>query len=425
MKAYSNPVQSLINCCLLALLGMGITLQVSAQKNNDVLPDALTLFNGQKVTTAKQWNEQRKPELLTFFKKEMYGQMPGKPASMTFKVFDTDTKALNGKATRKQITVYFNGKPDGPQMDVLLYIPNKARHPVPAIVGLNFDGNHAINADPGIKITQSWVDKSTKGAVNNKATEAGRGTNASQWPLETIIDRGYALATIYRGDIDPDYDDGFVNGVQSMYPELENRGDNFATVGAWAWGLSRALDYLQTDQSINAQQVAVFGFSRLGKAALWAGATDPRFALVISNESGAGGAKLFHETDGENIRRLCTKFPYWFCNNFKKYMDQDSILAFDQHMVISLIAPRPVYIASAEGDSNSNPAGEFAGARAADPVYRLLGTEGFPGKTIPPLNTPVIGRIAYHIRPGKHDVTDYDWAQYLNFADKYLHKNIK
>lgn len=422
-------MKGLINICRHLAIGIVLVaaccLNVSGQKNNYVLPDALTLFNGKKVTTAKQWNEQRKPELLTFFKREMYGQMPGRPAGMTFKIFDTDTKALNGKATRKQITVYFNGKPDGPQMDILMYIPNKIQHPVPAILGLNFDGNQAVNADPGIRITQSWMDKSTKGVVNNKATEATRGIDASRWPLETIIDRGYAIATIYRGDIDPDYDDVFLNGVQAMYPELENRGDNFATVGAWAWGLSRALDYLQTDKDINAKQVAIFGFSRLGKAALWAGATDPRFALVISNESGAGGAKLFHETAGENIRRLCTKFPYWFCNNFKKYVDQDSVLTFDQHMVISLIAPRPVYIASAEGDSNSNPAGEFAGARAADPVYRLLGIEGFPGKTMPPLNTPVIGRIAYHIRPGKHDVTDYDWAQYLNFADKYLLKTTK
>lgn len=422
MKEFKHNAYLFISKYLLITLLMGAVINVFGQKNNYVLPDALTMFSGKKVTTAKQWNTQRKPELLAFFKKEMYGQMPARPAGMTFKVFDTDARALNGKATRKQITVYFNGKADGPQMDILMYIPNKVYHPVPAIIGLNFDGNHAVNADPGIRITQSWMDKSTKGAVNNKATEAGRGTNASQWPLETIIDRGYAIATIYRGDIDPDYDDVFLNGVQAMYPELENRGDNFATIGAWAWGLSRALDYLQTDKAINGKQVAVFGFSRLGKAALWAGATDPRFALVISNESGAGGAKLFHETDGENIRRLCTKFPYWFCNNFKKYMDQDSILAFDQHMVISLIAPRPVYIASAGADSNSNPAGEFAGARAASPVYRLLGTDGFPGKSMPPLNTPVVGRIAYHIRPGKHDVTDYDWAQYLNFADKYLLK---
>jgi hypothetical protein len=207
-----------------------------------------------------------------------------------------------------------------------------------------------------------------------------------------------------------------------VYPELQNRGDNFSTVGAWAWGLSRALDYLQTDKAIDSKHVAVFGFSRLGKAALWAGVTDERFKLVISNESGAGGAKLFHYTAGEGIRRLCTKFPHWFCTNFKKYMDQDSILPFDQHMVIGMIAPRPVYVASAEGDANSNPEGEFWGAKNAEAVYKLFGPYGLPADKQPPLNTPAVGRIAYHIRPGGHDVKDYDWIQYLNFADKYLKK---
>jgi len=388
------------------------------------LPDVLTLSNGKKVTTAKQWFDKRRPELLALFKEEMYGQSPGRPANMTFKIFDEGKDALNGKATRKQITVYFNGKADSPQMDILLYIPNKVKHPVSAIIGLNFDGNHAINADPAIKLSTSWFDKG-KNVVNNRATEAMRGTNASQWPLETIIDRGYAVATVYRGDIAPDHDHNLNEGVFPLYPELQNRPDNFATVGAWAWGLSRILDYLETDKAIDSKHVAVFGFSRLGKAALWAGATDTRFALVISNESGAGGAKLFHETAGEGIRRLSTKFPFWFCNNFKKYTDQDSILPFDQHMVISLVAPRPIYIASAEGDLNSNPKGEFASVVAASPVYKLLGTSGLPAITMPPVNTPVVGRMAYHIRTGQHNVTDFDWAQYLDFADQYLKKPTK
>jgi len=411
-----------------SLLAIAIAVAINAfnafAQKPGALPDVLALSNGKKVTTAKQWFDKRRPELLSLFKKEMYGQSPGRPADMTFKIFDEGKDALNGKATRKQITVYFNGKADGPQMDILLYIPNKIKHPVPAIVGLNFDGNHAINADPAIKLSTSWFDKG-KNVVNNRATEAMRSTNASQWPLETIIDRGYAVATVYRGDIAPDHDHNLDEGVFPLYPELQNRPDNFATVSAWAWGLSRILDYLETDKAIDSKHVAVFGFSRLGKAALWAGAADTRFALVISNESGAGGAKLFHETAGEGIRRLSTKFPFWFCNNFKKYTDQDSILPFDQHMVISLVAPRPIYVASAEGDLNSNPKGEFAAAVAAGPVYKLLGTSGLPTTTMPPVNTPVVGRMAYHIRTGQHDVTNFDWAQYLNFADQYLKKSTK
>lgn len=418
MKSYQYPIVWLF--VVVSLVGGLANHGFSQQKLNGMdLPDVLTLNNGTKVTTAKQWRTLRRPELLALFKNEMYGQSPGKPAHMTFKVFDTDTKALGGKATRKQITVYFNGQADGPQMDILMYLPNQVKHQVPAIIGLNFDGNQSVNSDPGIEMSTTWMDK-TKGVVNNRATEATRGVDAGQWPLEMILAKGYAVATVYRGDIDPDYDDGFKNGVQGLYPGLQNRGDNFATVAAWAWGLSRILDYLETDKAIDAKHVAVFGFSRLGKAALWAGATDERFPLVISNESGAGGAKLFHYTGGERIRRLCTKFPHWFCGNFKKHMDQDSILPFDQHMVISLIAPRPVYIASAEGDANSNPQAEFWGAKGADPVYRLLGTNGLPASTWPAINTPVVGRIAYHVRPGGHNVTDYDWTQYLNFADRYL-----
>ncbi|MBW4889008.1 acetylxylan esterase [Mucilaginibacter sp. HMF5004] len=395
----------------------------SAQQKVTNLPDVLTMSTGKKVTTAKQWEKQRKPELLAFFKREMYGQMPGKPAGIAFKVFDENKNVLGGKATRKQVTVYFTGNVDGPKMDILMYIPNKVKRKVPAIVGLNFDGNQSVNADPAIKITTSWEDKGTKGVINNHATEAMRGTNASQWPLEMIIDKGYAIATVYRGDIDPDFEGGLPLGVRSLYPELQNRGDNFSTVSAWAWGLSRILDYLETDKAIDSKHVAVFGFSRLGKAALWAGVTDERFKLVISNESGAGGAKLFHYTAGEGIRRLCTKFPHWFCGNFKKYMDQDSILSFDQHMVISMIAPRPVYVASAQGDSNSNPEGEFWGAKNAEPVYKLYNSNySLPTDSWPALNTPAVGRIAYHIRPGGHDVKDYDWIQYLNFADKYLKK---
>jgi len=228
------------------------------------------------------------------------------------------------------------------------------------------------------------------------------------------------LVTAYRGDIDPDYDDGFKNGVHALYPELQNRGDNFATIAAWAWGLSRAMDYLETDKAIDAKKVTAFGWSRLGKAALWAGANDDRFKVVISNESGAGGAKLFHHVSGEDIHRLCTVFPHWFCGNFKNYMGKDSCLPFDQHMTISLIASRAVYIASAEEDANADPYGEFLTATKADSVFKLLGTAGFPATQMPAVSHPVSGQIGYHVRPGQHDVTRYDWEQYLNFMDKHL-----
>jgi hypothetical protein len=394
------------------------------QKEATNLPDPLLFTNGTKVTSVKQW-QARRQELLQIFSAEMYGTAPGRPKNMRFEVFDNEKNALGGKATRKQITVHITEKGREAKFDILLYIPNKASHPVPAILGLNFIGNHAINADPGIKLTEAWVEGSKKSpcTVDGKATETCRGLNAKQWPIDSILDAGFALATIYREEIASDRkEEMFKTGVHTLYPELQDREDNFSTVAAWAWALSRGMDYLETDKDINSKKVAVFGFSRLGKAALWAGAADTRFALVISNESGAGGAKLFHRGIGENIRRLNTVFPHWYAKSFRKYMDKDTLLPFDQHLVIDLIAPRPVYVASAEGDKGSDPEGEFASARAADSLYRFLQTEGLPANGIPALNTAVMGRIGYHIRSGGHDVTSFDWKQFLIFSNLHLQK---
>lgn len=384
-----------------------------------ILPDVLTSVQGKKITTINEWKSRRN-ELMEIFSSQMYGRSPSRPSAMTFKTFDAGTSALNGKAIRRQVTVLFNGKEDGPQMDILIYLPNKPNQKVPVFVELNFQGNQSVNADPGIQLSKSWMSSRNKGTLNNHATDSSRGMASKLLPVEKIIDRGYGIATIYCGDIDPDFDDGFKNDIHALYPVLQGRGDNFSTVAAWAWGLSRALDYFETDKGIDSKRVAVFGFSRLGKAALWAGATDERFAMVISNESGAGGAKLFHRNMGEKVRRLNTNFPHWFCTNFRSYNDKDSILPFDQHMVIALVAPRPIYVASAIEDTNSDPEGEFRGAKAAEPVYLLLKKQGLPAVTWPALNQPVSGQIAYHVRAGKHDVTDYDWEQYLSFADKHL-----
>ena len=409
-----------------SLLGIALfSLSAAFAAEPLVLPDPLVGDDGKRVTTPQQWWEKRRPELLEFFTHEMYGRSPARPDKMTFEVFDRDQKALEGKATRIQIAIRPGG-PDGPRIDLLVYVPNGAKVPVPVILGENFWGNHAIHADPGIRLTDSWVENKKQpfvdlaGVDNHKATDTTRGINAKQWPVETIIARGYALATLYREDVAADREPYFASGVHTLYPEFQKNDDNFSTLAAWAWGLSRALDAMEKEPSVDAKRVAIFGFSRLGKAALWAAANDRRFAMVISNESGAGGAKLFRRGVGEDIKRLNTMFPHWFARNFRKYIDQDTTLPFDQHQLISLIAPRPVYVASAIDDKHSDPEGEFASAKAAEAVYRLLGAEGLPCETWPEVGKSVQGGIGYHVREGKHDVLPFDWEQYLRFADKHF-----
>ncbi len=426
--ALLQPVVGAVICVL-----FGVNASMAAEEFNYdeskvpayTLPDVLKAEDGTLIDSAELWQKKRRPEVLRMFEENVFGMLPQGEFKLRTKVRSENPAALNGAALRREVTVFFSDDDKGPQMDLLIYTPAEASGPVPAFLGYNFNGNHAIETDPSLHLTESWVRNNKEQGIDiNKSTEAARGSEASRWAVETIVKRGYGLITIYYGDIDPDFDDGFKNGIHSLFEkgDTPRAADAGGSISAWAWGLSRALDVLEADSRIDAKSVAVFGHSRLGKTSLWAGATDARFAMVIANESGCGGAALSKRWFGETTARINTSFPHWFCINHRKYNNNEQAMPFDQHMLIALSAPRPVYVASAEEDTWADPYGEFLGLYHAGPVFELFGRKPLPADKMPAANHPMMADVAYHIRTGKHDVTDYDWDQYLNFADQQFGK---
>jgi hypothetical protein len=381
------------------------------------LPDPLVMADGTRVTTAEQWTTRRRPELLALFTHTIYGVAPPAPTGMRFEVTDLDRHALGGRAVRKQVTLYLDGTERGPQTSLLIYLPADATAPVPVFLGLNFHGNQAVNADPAIAIAHSWIAAPGKGIIKHHATVKSRGIEADQWPVAQILAAGYGVATFFPGDLYPDGDGMRAESIQPWYRISPSAPDHWGAIATWAWGLSRANDYLAIDSDIDGDRVIVIGHSRYGKAALWAGATDPRFAMVVSNDSGEGGAALYRRDFGETIRVMN---DYWFAPRFKTYALRADELPVDAHELIALIAPRPVYVASATEDWWSDPKGEFLAARGADPVYHLFGFKGLEIDRMPLPGRSVGGRIGYHIRGGGHDITSEDWARYIEFADRWL-----
>ncbi len=387
-----------------------------------VLPEALTLLSGQPVKDAATWSGRRRPELLRLFEENVYGKGVARPGGMRFEPVEVDPKALGGTATRKQVRILLTGRGDGPSIDLLIYLPNKRAGRSPVFVGLNFGANHTVHADPAIRLSGRWIAKSER-APDHRAVDAARGSDAKGWPIETILARGYAVATAYYGDLEPDHPEGWKAGVRSAFgPGAKGSfapGD-WGAIGAWAFGLHRIVDYLETDPDVDAKRIALFGHSRLGKAALWAGAQDERFALVISNESGEGGAALARRRFGETVALITKVFPHWFAGRFQEFAEREDQLPVDQHLLLALMAPRPLYVASAAEDLWADPRGEFLSARAADPVYRLFGKEGLGVAEMPGVDVSVGKTIGYHVRRGEHGVTAFDWEQYLAFADRQL-----
>jgi len=390
------------------------------------LPPLLVCKDGSAVTSSEQWTRKRRAEVLELYRDYELGHTPVIDDTPKFEVLSSKTDALGGIATRTLVRITLPKYPQWPGIDMMLYLPNQKK-PAPVFVGLSFGGNHAVSQEADVPLSTRWMRESKdKAIVNHRATEASRGTESSRWPLEMILKSGYALATAYYGDIEPDHPEGWKEGLRAAVSKdganTSWKANDWGAIGAWAWGVSRILDYCKTDSAIDARHAAVIGHSRLGKTSLWAGAQDERFGIVISNNSGEGGAAITRRNFGETCKRITTSFPHWFCPTYGTYAERVNELPIDQHMLIALAAPRAIYIASAEDDKWADPHGEFLSGKHAGEVYALFGKKGVGVDAWPAVNQPVGDSIAYHIRTGKHDVTDYDWEQYLKFADRHFGK---
>lgn len=365
-----------------------------AQRN---LPDALTMNSGAKVATPAQW-QARRHEILELFRTHVYGRAPiGRPHTLSFRVEKTDPQAMGGAATLKQVAIEYSSERGKGRINLVLFVPNGRTKPAPAF--LLICNRPASNID------------------------ATRQIKSEFWPAEQIIERGYTAAAFQVADVAPDSKDAWQHGAHKLFDLPQRSADAWGTIAAWSWGASRVLDYLITDKDIDAGSVAVVGHSRGGKAALWAGAEDARFALVVSNDSGSSGAALARGKDGEKIADINKGFPHWFAHNYKNFNGREDALPVDQHQLIALVAPRPAYIASASEDNWADPASELLAGVAASPVYKLWNREGLTATTLPLPGAPIHnGFIGYHLRPGKHNLTLFDWQQFMNFADTRMKK---
>jgi hypothetical protein len=374
------------------------------------------MLDGKPVTTKRAWVKERRPELEALFQHYMYGWFP--PAvKVTGRVTYMDKSFFDGKATLKLATISL-GKGPAPQVHLLMVIPNGRKGPAPAFLGMNFTGNHTLVADVHVPMTAAWMLPELTDVVNHHATEAGRGKQADTWALEQSIERGYAVATYYCGDVELDKTNA-EGGVRELI-HAPRAPDDWGTIAAWAWGLQRVVDYLATDPDIDSRRIALVGHSRLGKAALLAGAFDERVALVIPLQAGCGGTAPSRGKIGESVRRINTTFPEWFCGVFKQFNDEPERLPFDQNCLIALCAPRPVLLGAAVEDTWANPAGAFDMLRSASGVYGLLGSEGLAAQKMPEVGQVVDSDLGYFIRPGKHSMTKGDWKVFLDFADEHL-----
>ena len=384
------------------------------------LPDPLVFPNGKKVKNIRQWEKKRRPQIVALFEEYQYGRIPVMKHDLSFRVFDPGTPALNGKAIRKQVMVYLTGDTSDHKMDLLIYLPSGTDKPVPLFFNLSFVPNALVTDDPGVKRGFMWSREGKRIPVQ---PSGGFG----KMDIERFLSDGIGFATVYYGDIEPDFADGIKYGIrgQALKPGAESPApDEWGAIAAWSWGLSRAMDYFQTDPLIDSKKVALFGISRLAKTVLWTGARDTRFAMVISSCGGEGGAALSRRWYGETIDHIThpSRYFYWFAANWRTFKDEPSRSPVDGHMLVALMAPRPLLIQTGDTDGWADPKGEFLAAVAGGPVYELYGKKALRTDIMPAPGTPLLNDLGYLMHSGGHGVVPSDFDVFIQFMKMHLLK---
>jgi hypothetical protein len=399
---------------------------------NYTLPDPLKLDSGQRVKDTKTWTEQRRPELLKYYQSEIYGRIPATAPKVTWQVVSNDNNALGGIAIMKQLAGHMGG-PDGPAIGVTLYTPAKATKPVPILVSISFNFGAIGGRGRGAGSTNATGPQAT-GTVAQAAAPALRGPRgggfAARGTPAELITNGFGYATIIYNSIETDAQ-GQTNlnlgRKLALAPgQTAPAADEWGTIASWAWGISRFVDYLETDKEVDAKRIAITGVSRLGKTVLWAGANDSRIALVIASCSGEGGAALARRNYGETIAHLVapSRYPYQFAGNYSKYAKDPGQLAVDTHCLIALMAPRPVLLQTGNSDNWSDPKGEFLAAIAARPVFELFGKKGPATDEFPQASQFVGDTLGYYMHAGGHGTVPSDWDVYLKFMTDHLKPGV-
>ena len=382
------------------------------------LPDPLRMAHGEKVTSPEMWLQKRRPEIIKLYEQHQFGRVPERPKDLWFDVFDPGTKAYDGKALRKQVTIHYSNKKATPTTDVLIYLPAKAKKPVPVFLYISFRPYCMMVDDPGVKRGFLWTRQGER-------IPAGDPVARHVIDIAPFLEEGFGFATLYYGDIDPDFKGGLPYGVRSLYlnPGQTKPGfDEWGTISAWSWGLSRVMDYFETDASIDEKKIALMGVSRLGKTVTWTGARDSRFGMIIASCSGEGGAALSRRNYGETIAHLAapSRYFYQFCTNYGFWGTRVDEFPVDAHMLVACIAPRPVLLQTGTTDRWSDPRGEFLSAVAASPVFELLGKKGVGIKEMPPAGKPHLNTLGYYMHEGGHGTIDSDWEIFRQYMKKHF-----